>query len=180
MSEDSKDKNGLKKSRSLLLTGKFDEDMTKDALNTILDYIGESVEPITIYINSYGGSLDETFAIVDLMEHFKVEGIVFNTICIGKAMSAGSAILLTGTKGCRSITKNARVLIHQLSCGVFGTHAEIKNEVEELNRLQSQLERHCAKNMTCNVVHVRKLMEKNSYLTPVQALKNGIVDKIER
>lgn len=180
MGENDKGKNGLKKSRSLLLTGKFDEDMTKDVLSTILDYIGENVEPITLYINSYGGSLDAAFAIVDTIEYFKKKGIEFNTICIGKAMSAGSAILVAGTKGCRSITRNARVLIHQLSSGMSGTYAELENEVAELTRMQRRLETHYANNMGCNVTHVRKLMEKDSYMSPQEALQNGIVDKIER
>jgi len=172
--------NGLKKSRSILLTGVCDEGMVEKTLCTILSYTGDSVEPITIYINTFGGSLYDVFAIVDTMEDFKTQGIEFHTICIGKAMSAGSAILVAGTKGYRFITKNSTVLVHQLSGGTYGTHAELQNALEELTRLQRQLEAHYARHMRCSVVHVRKLMKKDSYMSPREALQNGIIDRIGR
>ena len=59
---------------------------------------------------------DEMFAIFDIMNHCTKKCHI-ETIGIGKVMSAGTLNVAGGTKGNRKISKNCRVMLHQVSAG---------------------------------------------------------------
>ena len=67
-------------------------------------------ETIHVYINSYGGYLDDMWALVELMLKSKTP---IYTYCTGYAMSAGFKIFIAGHK--RFISKYAKLMYHQLS-----------------------------------------------------------------
>ena len=77
-------------------------------------------EPITIYIHSYGGDLDQTQFFCDLIESSRIPVI---TVAAGVAMSAGLLIFLSGKK--RYAFKHSKILIHQGSASFSGTAEEI-------------------------------------------------------
>ena len=62
-----------------------------------------------MFIDSYGGACDSFIAIHDIMKIIRCD---IATVCIGKAMSCGQMLLISGQKGKRFITPNSRVLIH--------------------------------------------------------------------
>ncbi len=93
--------------RRILISGSINESISALAINALLKLEQKSpTEPILVVLDSYGGSVDSMFAIIDTMELVRCD--VF-TLCVGKAMSAGAAILLSGTKGKRLNTPHARV-----------------------------------------------------------------------
>jgi ATP-dependent Clp protease protease subunit len=88
----------------------------------LFDAQGE--KPISMYINSPGGSVTAGMAIYDTVLFIFIKMQFINcpvhTVCIGQACSMGSLLLAAGTcksykgeSGCRSILPNARVMIHQ-------------------------------------------------------------------
>lgn len=52
-------------------------------------------EPIKMYINSHGGSVDNMWGLIDIMLHSKTP---IHTYCTGYAYSAGFKIFLAGSK----------------------------------------------------------------------------------
>ena len=60
--------------------------------------------PITIYINSPGGSISDGMAIYDVMNKVKCPII---TVCLGMAASMGAFLLSCGTRGKRYCLPNA-------------------------------------------------------------------------
>ena len=71
-------------------------------------------KPISLYINSPGGSLSAGLAIYDTMNYIRCP---VSTICMGQAASMGSLLLCGGQAGQRYILPHARVMIHQPSGG---------------------------------------------------------------
>ena len=66
--------------------------------------------PISMYINSPGGSFTALTAIYDTMQYIKPD---VSTVCLGQAASAAAVLLAAGAKGKRFALPNSRILIHQ-------------------------------------------------------------------
>ena len=97
--------------------------------------ITKESKPIEFYINTYGGSADDMFALYDVMQKVKEETDI-HTVGVGKVMSARTLLLAAGTKGQRRIGKNCRVMIHNVSAGNIGTLPTLANELEAIQQLQ--------------------------------------------
>ena len=140
---------------------------------------GKKKKPIEFYINTYGGSADDMFALYDVMEKVKEETDI-HTVGVGKVMSAGTLLLAAGTKGKRRIGKNCRVMIHNVSAGNIGTLPTLANELEAIQQLQDDY----ISAMVENTKFTRKKLEKllsqkvNIYLDADEAVKYGLADEI--
>ena len=101
-----------------------------------------------------------------------------HTLCIGKAMSCGQMMLIGGTKGCRYSTPNSRIMMHQISCWAQGTVSDIKNHAKEMDRLDKQFRSFIKKRTKLTQTQLNKMLEKDTYMSPQEALKYGFIDKI--
>jgi ATP-dependent Clp protease protease subunit len=136
-------------------------------------------KPIEFYINTYGGSADDMFAMYDVMQQV-MEETEIHTIGVGKVMSAGTLLLAAGTKGKRKIGKNCRVMIHNVAAGNFGILPNLTNELEAIQQLQDDY----INAMVEHTKFTRKKLEKllnekvNIYLSAEEAVKYGLADEI--
>jgi ATP-dependent Clp protease, protease subunit len=178
-------------SRTMLLQGEVNEEKAGEIISGFLALAelkpprqelkkGEMpYDPITLYVSTYGGSADEMFAIFDIMEHCK-KSCNIETVGLGKVMSAGTLILAAGTKGKRKITKNCRVMIHNVAAGTYGTLPNMVNEIEAIQSLQEQ---YVNAMVSCTNLSKRKLKSLlnervNIYLTAEEAIEYGLADEI--
>lgn len=134
-------------------------------------------DPITIYINSPGGEVYSCLGLYDVMQLFINQGYVIRTINIGLAASAAAVILLAGSKGYRFCLPNSTVMLHQPSSGTYGTITDMKIAVEEGDRLKKLLNDVVSKHAGEQVV---ELMERDAWISPEEALKFNLIDKIKR
>lgn len=166
----------FKKNRVIYFNGEFNEDAVKDTIKTLLEYeLEDCGKDILIFIDSYGGYVDSYIALHDAINMLRCD---VATICVGKAMSCGQMLLMSGAKGKRFITPNSRVLMHQISSGTFGSFAEMENDIKETKRLQELFEDLVRKYTKLTKKKVKKLMSKDSFITAEEALDYGIVDHI--
>ena len=137
----------------------------------------ETVEDITFYISTYGGSADDMFSIYDVMNFAKTRCDVV-TVGLGKVMSAGVLLLAAGTKGKRKIGRNCRVMIHAVSAGNVGTIHNLTNELEEIQHLQEAYIDAIVENSNFTKATLKKLMDRkvNVYLSAEEAIEHGIAD----
>lgn len=181
MSEEQKkkeEKKDLSKVRSIFLSGMIDEKSSREVIEKLIQLEKESpLEDIYLYLDSYGGYLDSMFAIVDAMDMVKCD---VQTICVGKAMSAGAVILSSGKRGKRFITPNARTMVHQLFALSYGTAAEIEKESQEIKRMQLQMERILAKNTRQPLKQIRKDLKDIKYMDAEGSVKYGLVDIVKK
>src|SRR3989344_3087862 len=123
----------LLKDRVIFLSGPIDDQSGNLVIAQLLFLEGEnSKEDIKLYINSPGGSVSSTLAIVDTMNHIKPD---VSTLCVGMAASGGAWVLTSGTKGKRYILPNAEVLLHQPLGGVEGQATDIAITAKHILKL---------------------------------------------
>jgi ATP-dependent Clp protease protease subunit len=95
-------------------------------------------------------------------------------------MSAGVLLLSAGVKGNRMIGRSARIMMHPISGGVVGNVFEEMNEVKEHERLQNLMVESLVRETSMSKEEIEKIMKAGHdyFLTPEQAIKMGIVDKL--
>ena len=132
--------------------------------------------PISMYINSPGGSFTALTAIYDTMRYIKPD---VQTVCLGQAASAAAVLLAAGTKGKRLALPNSRILIHQPATeGGYGQSSDLEIQAREILRIRSLMEGMLADSTGQTVEQVSLDIERDKYLTAEQAVEYGIVDDI--
>lgn len=130
---------------------------------------------IHLYINSPGGSVDDTLAIYDTMQFLECD---VATYCVGQAASGAAIILASGTKGKRYALPHSKIMIHQPWGGVTGQASDIQIQAEEILKAKRMLNELLAKHTEKTVEQIEDETERDRYLTPTEAKDYGIVDEI--
>lgn len=132
--------------------------------------------PISLYLNSPGGSLTAMAAIYDTMQYIRPP---VHTYCLGQAASAAAVLLAAGTPGHRAVVPSARVLIHQPSVdGLYGQVSDLEIQAAEISRMRRSMEESLARHTGQPVDRVRADIERDLFLTAEQAVAYGIADRI--
>ncbi|MFP4134568.1 MAG: ATP-dependent Clp protease proteolytic subunit [Halothece sp.] len=134
-------------------------------------------KPISLYINSPGGSVSAGMAIYDTMQHIKSE---VTTICVGIAASMGAFLLSAGTKGKRVALPHSRIMIHQPLGGTQGQRqaTDIEIEAREILRIRQELDQIMAENTGQTVEKIKKDTDRDYFMSAQEAKEYGIVDRV--
>ncbi len=164
------------KERRVKLIGEINAGTARSIVSQ-LDYLdGKGDDDIQLIINSPGGTVSDGMMIYDAIKH-SIHCDV-RTVATGMAASMGAFLLAAGTKGKRYAMPNAEVMIHQPLGGVQGQATDISRAADHIqnvkNRLATILAAECGKEVE-DVLHD---MERDHWLTSVEALKYGIIDGI--
>ena len=139
-----------------------------------LDNLKRETE-ISLYVNSPGGSVDDTMAIYDTM---RFVGSPIATYCIGRAQSGGAVILAAGTKGKRFALPHAKVMLHQPWGGVTGVAADIKIQAEEILKAKTMMNEILARHTGQTVEKIAAETERDRYMTAEEARQYGLIDEV--
>jgi ATP-dependent Clp protease protease subunit len=132
-------------------------------------------QEINFYINSPGGSVDDTLAIYDTMSFISSE---VSTYCIGRAYSGGAVLLASGHPGRRFILPHAQVMIHQPWGGVTGQTTDIQIQAEQIIKSKRVLNEILARHCKQPVEQVEKDAERDKYFSAEEAKAYGLVDEV--
>ena len=132
---------------------------------------------ISLYVNSPGGSVDDTMAIYDTMR-FVSSPVA--TYCIGRAQSGAAVILAAGTKGSRFALPHAKVMLHQPWGGVSGQAADIKIQAEEILKAKAMINEILAEHTGQPVEKIAAETERDRYMTAKEAHQYGLIDEVLR
>jgi ATP-dependent Clp protease protease subunit len=130
---------------------------------------------IKFYINSPGGSVSAGLAIYDTMQYIKAD---VTTICVGMAASMAAILLAAGAKGKRLTLPNSEIMIHQLMGGIEGQATDIKIGAERILKLKERLNQILATHTGQKISAIEKDTDRDRFMTPDDARKYGIIDKI--
>jgi len=166
----------LLENRIVFLIGEISYQRAAEVIMKILylDNLKRSSE-ISLYINSPGGSVDDTMAIYDTMR-FVSSPVA--TYCIGRAQSGAAIILAAGTKGKRHALPHAKVMLHQPWGGVSGQAADIKIQAEEILKAKAMINDLLAKLTGQPVEKIIAETERDRYLTAEEAHQYGLIDEV--
>lgn len=144
-----------------------------DLLKKSAELIGYQPE-IRVHIMSPGGDIFAGMTIKNMLEKSRVKVI---TIAQGACCSAATFILLGGQE--RKIGANAYILIHQISCELWGSFSELKHEMKSNKKFMVMLRKMYLSKTKIPESLFKRLMRKDVYLTPRACLKYKIIDSIE-
>lgn len=166
-------------SRTVFLIGDITEGLIKHVIVRLFCLIEHDViKPINLVINTYGGSVDEAFALYDAM---RFSSAPIRTIGLGKVMSAGCLLLAAGAKGQRVMGKHARMMYHASYEQNGGDVFSQKNNLREFERTEKQYDLLVAKETGKSLKDVKALYEPrriDRYMTAQECLRFGFVDKL--
>ncbi len=130
---------------------------------------------ISLYINSPGGSVTSTLAIIDTMNHIKND---ISTVCVGIAASGAALVLSAGTKGKRMALPNSEVMIHQPLGGAEGQASDIEISAKHILKTRAILNKLLAKNTGQSVSRIEKDVDRDFFMDAEEAKKYGIIDSV--
>ena len=139
-----------------------------------LENLKRGVE-ISLYINSPGGSVDDTMAIYDTMRFISSP---VATYCIGRAQSGAAVILAAGTKGRRNALPHAKIMLHQPWGGVSGQVEDVRIQAEEILRAKKMLVDLMSKLTGMSAEKIAEETERDKYLSAQEAREYGLIDDV--
>ncbi len=166
----------LLENRIIFMIGEISYRMATEVIMKLLylDNLKRGVE-ICLYINSPGGSVDDTMAIYDTIRFI---GSDVATFCIGRAQSGAAVILASGTKGKRHALPHAKVMLHQPWGGVTGQASDIKIQAEEILKAKAMINEILAKHTGLSVEKIAEETERDKYMSAAEALEYGLIDEV--
>ncbi|CAG8499179.1 13557_t:CDS:2 [Dentiscutata heterogama] len=167
----------LLKERIVCLNGHVDDSVAAVVVAQLLFLEAENPEkPISLYINSPGGTVTAGMAIYDTMQYIQSP---VSTLCNGQACSMGSLLLAAGEPGKRYTLPNSTIMIHQPIGGATGQATDIAIHAKEILRVRERLnkiyKKHCNKH---TLEEIEIAVDRDYYMTAEEALEFGLVDRV--
>ncbi len=160
--------------RIILLGSGIDDDVSEVICAQLLFLDAQdNKKPIFLYINSPGGSVTDGLAIYDTMEFIEAP---LTTVCMGQACSMGAFLLAAGKR--RYSLPHGQILIHQPSAGVAGQCTDIQIHAKQAQYYKDLLNEILSKRSKKSASEIAELTERDTFLTPQQAMEIGLIDGI--
>lgn len=134
-------------------------------------------EPITLVINSPGGSVDAGFAVWD---QIKMMTSPVSTVTTGLAASMGSILGQCAEPGRRFATKHCRILIHQpaIHGAVRGQASDLEIQAKEILKTRKKIVELYAEKTGKDFDTIAAAIERDTWFTADEAKDFGLVDKV--
>ena len=132
------------------------------------------VKPIiNLRINSYGGSLFAGLATVDVIRNLNSE---VHSYVEGAAASAATIISVACNK--RYIGKYSKMLIHQLSSGIYGKYTELEDDMENNKHLMTTIKSIYKQYTKLPMKKLDEILKHDLWFDSKTCLDYGLVDEI--
>jgi len=168
--------NCLYRERIIWIGQTIDEELGNQLVATMLflDSVDRG-KPMYLYINSEGGNIVPTMAIMDTMKYLNSE---VGTVGFGSARAMGGLLLASGAKGKRAALPNTCIMLHHPSGVARGSASDIHNEGKELMRIRKQINEKVSAITGRSMEQVSEEIRRDKHFTPEEALDYGIIDKV--
>jgi len=173
-------------SRILYLNGDVEDTNISQVCKDLLNIIEEDKKglekfrdykllPIKLYVQSYGGSINDMWALIDIIESSTTPII---TYCSGYCMSAAALIFLAGHYRC--MYKHSSIMFHQMFVATFGKIMDFNLEQKQFDNMHRDMIKYIKKHtkLTKKFFHKMVDMKRDMYLDAKQCLKHGVCDSI--
>lgn len=132
-----------------------------------LESMGD-VSEIEVYINSYGGSVSQGFAIYNQLKNHTAK---VTTICSGFACSIASIIFLAGDE--RIMQDASLLMIHNPFVMTVGNADELRKQADDLDKMaQVSVDIYCAAT-GLDEQTIKEMMDKETWITSKEACELG-------
>lgn len=178
----------LLKDRIVMMQGVVEDGMANLIVAQMLFLESQNADkPISLYINSPGGSVTAGLAIYDTMQFIKCP---VHTMVMGQAASMGSFLAQAGAPGKRFVLPESRTMIHRVSSGTRGTGGSVHvqelemedniRHLKESKRLNERLTELYVRHNTVGKTYdeLFETMKFDTFLSAQDAVDNGFADRV--
>ncbi len=132
-------------------------------------------QPISLYINSPGGSVYAGLAIYDTMQMITAP---VSTLAVGVTASMGTVLLAAGAKGRRYALPHATIHMHPAAGGTQGYTEDVRIAFREQERVQTQLFQLVGKHTGHTWREIEEQFDRDRYMNAIDAKEYGLVDDV--
>ena len=162
--------------RIIYLGTEIDDGVANAVIGQLLHLASENPEvPVSLYINSPGGSITAMLAVYDAMQFVSTP---VETVCVGQAAWTAAVLLAGGAPDRRAILPHGRVVLHQPATQGRGSIPDLILEADEVARVRLLLEEILARHTGRTATQVREDTERDLVLPGSAAVDYGIVDRV--
>jgi ATP-dependent Clp protease, protease subunit len=168
----------LFRSRQVPIFGAIDHQMSVKVVSQLLALEQDNPEaPITVLLNSPGGSVTDGFAIYDAMKFVKPE---IRIVCLGLAASIATVILLGAPKKWRSALPNTQLLIHQVYIPevVYGQASDLEITARNLIQTKDRVNALLAAETGQTLARIERDTNRDYWLTAPEAVEYGLLSRV--
>ncbi len=164
----------LLEQRIIVLSGVIDTAQAELVTSALLYLDAQpGIQPISLYINSPGGSVTDGLAIHDVMRQCRHP---VHTFCMGQASSMGAVLLAAGDR--RFALPNSQIMIHQPSGGASGQCDDIQIAAASIAAARERLNGLLAAYAGQTAQRILTDTARDRFMTPEQAKEYGLIDEI--
>ncbi|MGW6584424.1 ATP-dependent Clp protease proteolytic subunit [Streptomyces globisporus] len=164
--------------RIVFLGSPIDDTAASDLIAQLM-YLehADPYRPLSLYINSPGGSFQAMAAVYDTMRYLTCE---VETFCLGQAGSWAAALLAAGAQGRRHALPGARVVIQQpaLEEPMRGQPSDLEIHARELVRTREMFAAMLVRHTGRTAEQITADIERDTILDAKAALAHGLVDHV--
>lgn len=169
---------GLKE-RRIIFNADVDEYIVENAMIPLMEMDNDGTgEPITIVLNTYGGSLWDGMPFCDIIDNLKTPTTILVT---GHAYSMGGYFLMAGynnpnvTKKC---FKHSTALIHDGSIELEGSNSKVKDTLKFTEQYEEQLKEYVLSHSKISARTYNQKKRNEWFMDSAEMLKYGLVDEV--
>lgn len=167
----------LLRERIIFVGTPIDDTVATMVIAQMLFLQGEDpTEPISMYINSPGGSVNAGLGIYDTMQYISPE---VHTWCVGMCASMAAVLLAAGEPGHRFSLPHSKVLIHQpWSQGISGQATDVAIQAEEIINTRKTLNEILSQHTGQDISIIERDTERDFYMNAEAAKEYGLIDVV--
>ena len=172
-----------KKANNIKFYGSLDVNSCHELTNAIDESIMEntnigllfSIEPppITLEIQSEGGEVLPTLALVDKITNSNIP--IYSVV---NGFAASSATLLSVVCKKRFMNKNSFMLLHKISGHMEGKFADIQIEMDNMDKFMNTIKNIYIENSNIKLSDIDDILENDNWIDADECLKLGLIDAI--
>ena len=168
----------LLSSRTVLLAGAVDTSMAKRVINQLLLLeANDPKAPVTLLMNSPGGSVTDGFAIHDMIRFVRPR---VRIVCAGLAASIATVILAAADVADRLALPHTRLMIHQplIPANIYGPASDLEITANEIIKTRERVNRILAEATGQPYEVIDRDTQRDYWLTATEAVDYGLVTRV--
>jgi len=151
----------------------YEDEVSSYTLAKELQSLGEDIENINIYINSYGGEVKEGLAIYNALKRNNAK---ITTYADGFACSIASVIFSAGDE--RKMSNTSLLMIHNAWTYTSGNADELKKQAEDLEIITQASINAYMSNVNITEEEVKEMMNNETWISGEDAVNMGFATKL--
>ncbi|MBR2142101.1 ATP-dependent Clp protease proteolytic subunit [Anaerovibrio sp.] len=167
----------LNHKRMIYLEGEINDVMAVKVSKELSQLIQEDAnEPVKMFINSGGGSIDAGMVIYDIIQSAPMP---IKTYCLGRAYSMAAVLFCCGGHG-RYLLPHSKVMIHEplIPYGAGGKTSSVQTIADDLKKTKEEMVEILSKHTGQTKRKLRRITLNDAFFKGEEAVKFGLADKV--